>query len=311
MTGAPVPAGADAVVPVEEAEEKDGYVIIRRVFELGENVRQAGEDVTKGMVIIKPGTVLKAPHLGLLAACGISRVTVYRRPKLVVLITGNELCQPGRRLRPGKIYDANSTILKALVETSGAELVFLKQVKDNLRALVTALRSSAAKADLVVTSGGVSVGDFDLVKEAALEMGAQEVFWKVAQKPAKPLAFYRIKNGRRLTWIFGLPGNPGAVMISFEEYVRPFIKKLSGREDFWPREIEAVLASPFKKKRGRLNFVRVRLEEKQGIWQATPVGPQESGIISSLVKTDGLALIPAETEFLPEGTKVKVHLVEW
>ncbi|RFT15299.1 MAG: Molybdopterin biosynthesis protein MoeA [Candidatus Saccharicenans subterraneus] len=311
MTGAPVPAGADSVVPVEEAEEKDGVIFIKREFKAGENVREAGEDVKKGQVIITAGTVLRAPHLGLLAACGVSRVKVYRRPKVAVLITGNELCRPGEKLLPGKIYDSNSIILEALLETSPAELVALRQVRDDFKSLTAALRAAKGKADVIITSGGVSVGDYDLVKEAAKKLGAEEVFWKVAQKPAKPLAFYQLKKGKQLAWLFGLPGNPGAVMISFEEYVRPFIKKLSGRQDYWPREVEAVLTVPYRKKRGRLNFVRGRLEQVEGTWRATPAGQQESGIISSLAETDGLALVPAEADFLPEGSKVRVHLVEW
>lgn len=311
MTGAPVPAGANSVVPVEEAEEKDGVIFIKREFKAGENVREAGEDVKKGQMIIAAGTVLRAPHLGLLAACGVSRVKVYRRPKVAVLITGNELCRPGEKLVPGKIYDSNSIILEALLKTCPAELVDLRQVKDDLKSLTAALRAARAKAEVIITSGGVSVGDYDLVKEVARKLGAEEVFWKVAQKPAKPLAFYQLRKGRRPAWLFGLPGNPGAVMISFEEYVRPFIKKVSGRRDFWPREVEAVLTTPFRKKRGRLNFVRVRLERVEGTWRAMPSGQQESGIISSLAETDGLALIPAEADFLPEGTRVRVHLVEW
>ncbi|MCR4396246.1 MAG: molybdopterin molybdotransferase MoeA [Candidatus Saccharicenans sp.] len=311
MTGAPVPAGADAVVPVEEAQEEGGHVILKRQFRPGENVREAGEDVVKGAVIIEKGTGLKPPHLGLLAACGFNKVVVYRRPRVIVLITGNELCQPGEKLKPGKIYDSNSTILQALLKTSGAELLSLKWVKDDLKAMAGALKSAANRADIIITSGGVSVGDYDLVKEAAVKIGAREIFWKVAQKPAKPLAFYELKIGRKSTWIFGLPGNPGAVMISFEEYVRPFIKKCCGRKDFWPREVEAVLTAPYKKKRGRLNFVRVKLSQDGHAWQAAPLGQQESGIIFSLTETDGLALVPAEADLLPERTKVKVHLSEW
>ncbi len=311
MTGAPVPEGADAVVPVEEAGQEGEYVILKREFRPGENVREAGEDVTRGQVIIEEGTVLKPPHLGLLAACGYDKVPVYRRPRVAVLITGNELCQPGQRLKPGKIYDANSTILRALVETSGAELNLIEWVRDDLKSAVAALKDAAGRADIIITSGGVSVGDYDLVKEAAVRAGARQIFWQVAQKPAKPLAFYELKKGKRTVWIFGLPGNPGAVMISFEEYVRPFIKKVCGRKDFWPEEVEAVLAAPFRKKKGRLNFVRVGLTRAGSDWLASPLEKQESGIISSLARTDGLALIPAEADFLPEGTRVKVHLPEW
>ncbi|MGB9835200.1 MAG: gephyrin-like molybdotransferase Glp [Candidatus Saccharicenans sp.] len=311
MTGAPVPAGADAVVPLEEAQEDGGHVILKRQFRPGENVREAGEDVAEKAVIIEKGTVLRPPHLGLLAACGFDKVKVFRRPKAAVLISGNELCQPGERLKPGKIYDSNSTILRALIKTSGAELLSLRLVRDDLSAMVRALKTAASRADIIITSGGVSVGDYDLVKAAAARVGAREIFWKVAQKPAKPLAFYELKKGRKSVWIFGLPGNPGAVMISFAEYVRPFIRKCCGLDNFWSQEVEAVLTAPYRKKKGRLNFVRVKLERAENIWLATPLSKQESGMISSLAQTDGLALIPAEADFLPEGTKVRVHLMEW
>lgn len=311
MTGAPVPDGAGAVVPIEEAKGEGDYVVLKRPISPGENVRVAGEDVARGAVIIEKGTMLKPPHLGLLAACGINRVSVYRRPRVAVLITGNELYRPGERLKPGKIYDSNSTILQALIKVSGAELLDLKWVKDELKSLVAAMISAASQADIVITSGGVSVGDYDLVKTAAGRIGAREIFWKVAQKPAKPLAFYELKKGKKSTWVFGLPGNPGAVMISFAEYVSPFIKKCSGLKDFWPPEVEAELTAPYRKKRGRLNFVRVSLQQAGNVWQATPLGRQESGIISSLTQTDGLALVPAEVDLLPEGTKVKVHVLQW
>jgi len=311
MTGAPVPAGADAVVPREEAQGNEETIFLRREIKAGENIREAGEDIKRDQVIITKGTLLKTPHAALLAACGFDRVTVFRRPEVVVLITGNELCQPGGRLSPGKIYDSNSTALKWLSESSGAKLVSLTRVKDNLNALVKALKKACQQADIIVTSGGVSVGDYDLVKEAARKVGAQQIFWKVAQKPARPLAFYFMKKGNKPIWIFALPGNPGAVMISFEEYVRPFIKRVSGRSECLPQEIEARLIQPVKKKKGRLNFLRVSLENKAGNWLATPCGPQESGIISSQTLTQGLALIPAEADFLREGTTVRVHIVEW
>ena len=311
MTGAPVPPAADAVVPVEEVEEKDGYVELKCQVKSGENIREAGEDVKRGQLIIKKGTWLRTPHLGLLAACGFGKVRVYRRPRVTVLVTGNELCRPGRTLRPGKIFDSNSTILKALLETSGAELVAIKKEKDNLKSLVEAIRTASNLGEIIITSGGISVGDFDLVNEAAKQIGGERVFWKVAQKPAKPLAFYYLKRGGKPVWIFGLPGNPGAVMISFEEYVRPFIKKIQGCSDFWPEEIEATLTKAVKKKKGRLNFLRVRLENQAGSWLATPLDKQESGMISSLTLTRGIALIPAEADYLAEGEKVIVHLIEW
>ena len=310
MTGAAVPPGADAVVPREEVEEKEGQIFIRRPIKAGENIRLAGEDVKKGEKLIEAGTELRPAHLGLLAACGLREVWVYRQPRIYVIVTGDELCPPGKPLKRGLIYDANSFLIRALVEKSGARLVALKRIKDNLETLEKCLKEALQKAEIILTSGGVSVGDYDLVKLAAENIGGKRIFWQVAQKPAKPLAFYKLKKNNGRVYLFGLPGNPGAVFISFLEYVQPFIKKMMGQKNYLPEEIEAALAHPVRKKRGRLNFLRVKLQLLANEWLATSAGAQESGIISSLTRTEGLALIPAETEFLEAGAKIKVHLID-
>lgn len=310
MTGAPLPRGADAVIPQEEVEEKDNYIIIKRKVGQGENIRYAGEDIKKGQKIIEAGTVLRPIHLGLLAACGCAEVFVYLQPKVFALITGDELCPPGKPLKKGLIYDANSYLIGGLVMSTGAKLVGVKKVKDKLPLLLKNIQKAMEKADILITSGGVSVGDYDLVKEAAEKLGAQRIFWQVAQKPAKPLAFYKFKSRDRDIYLFGLPGNPGAVFIAFEEYVRPFIKKMMGRSDYLPKRIEAILTHSLRKKRGRLNFLRVYLHLDDGKWLATSAGAQESGILSTLRETQGLALIPAEIESLEAGTKIEVHLLE-
>ncbi|MGQ9470165.1 MAG: molybdopterin molybdotransferase MoeA [Candidatus Aminicenantales bacterium] len=311
MTGAALPRGTDAIVPKEEVEEGQGYIEIKRKIKKGENVRLAGEDLKKGQDIIQRGTVLRLPHLGMLAACGYRQVTVYRSPRVAVFVTGNELAPPGRPLRPGMIYDSNSTLLQALVRTTGADLVAVKRIRDNLKSLRAAFQWACNKSDIIITSGGVSVGDYDLVKAAAAEVKAHLVFWQVAQKPGKPLAFYTLNRAKRHVYLFGLPGNPGAVLICFEEYIRPFIKKMIGWKEYEPRIIEAILTHDIKKKKGRLNFWRVKLQMEAGQWLATSAGPQESGIISSFAETQGLALIPAACDYLPAGSKVKVHLLEW
>jgi molybdopterin molybdotransferase len=310
MTGAPVPTGADAVVPREEVEEKDGQIFIQRPIKTGENIRLAGEDVKRGEKIIEAGTELRPAHIGLLAACGQREILVYRQPRVYVIVTGDELCLPGKPLKKGLIYDANSFLIQALVERSGARLVALKRIKDKLEALEKCLKEALSKAEIIVTSGGVSVGDYDLVKVAADKMDGERIFWQVAQKPAKPLAFYKIKKNNFRVYLFGLPGNPGAVFVSFLEYVQPFIRKMIGRKDYLLREIEAVLTHPVRKKRGRLNFLRVKLQPMGNEWLATSAGAQESGILSNLTQTEGLALIPAEAEFLEAGTKIKVHLID-
>jgi len=311
MTGASVPRGADAVIPREEVEAGANHIRVKREVKKGENIRLAGEDIRPGQTIIQPGTCLQPAHLALMAAAGWKEILVYRQPKVTVIITGDELCPPGEPLKKGQIYDSNSTLLQALIKTTEAELIALKRVKDNLASLTSALKKAILASDIILTSGGVSVGDYDLVRVAAQKLSGRQIFWQVAQKPAKPLAFYLFRHNRNKVFLFGLPGNPGAVAVAFEEYVRPFIKKMMGRSDFLPREIEATLTHAVKKKKGRLNFLRVRLQLSGGDWRATSAGAQESGIISSLTETHGLALIPAESDFLPEGTKVKVHLLEW
>lgn len=310
MTGASIPRGADAVIPQEEVEEKNNNIIIRRKVCQGENIRYAGEDIKKGQKIIEAGTVLRPIHLALLAACGYAEIFVYPQPRIFALITGDELCRPGQSLKEGMIYDANSYLLGSLVISSGAKLVGVKRVKDKMSRLLKNMQKAMEKADILITSGGVSVGDYDLVKEAAEKLGAQRIFWQVAQKPAKPLAFYKFKFRGRKIYLFGLPGNPGAVFIAFEEYVRPFIKKMMGQSDYGLKKIEATLTHAYRKKRGRLNFLRVNLHLEGGQWLASSAGAQESGILSSLRETQGLALIPAEIEFLEAGSKIEVHLLD-
>jgi len=310
MTGAALPPGADAVVPREEVEEREGQIFIYRPIKTGENIRLAGEDVKRGEKLIEAGTELRPAHLGLLAACGLREVWVYRQPRVYVIVTGDELCPPGKPLKKGLIYDANSFLIQAFVEKSGARLIALKRIKDRLESLEKYLKEALHKAEIILTSGGVSVGDYDLVKVAAENIGGQRIFWQVAQKPAKPLAFYQLKKNNSRVYLFGLPGNPGAVFISFLEYVQPFIRKMLGRKNYLPEEIEATLTHPVRKKRGRVNFLRVKLQPVRNEWLATSAGAQESGILSSLTRTEGLALIPAEAEFLEAGTKIKVHLID-
>jgi molybdopterin molybdotransferase len=311
MTGAPLPKGADAVIPVEEVKEEGKSIVIEREVKKWENVRFSGEDVKEGEVVIKKGEFLNSSRIGLLAALGYASIEVYARPQVGIIATGEELREVWEPLSFGVIRNSNTYALAAQVRTAGAVPVDFGRVGDELEKTVEVLKKALSVCEIVLTTGGVSVGQYDLVKEAFEKVGGRKVFWKVAQKPAKPLAFYLYEKGNEQRYLFGLPGNPGAVMISFEEYVRPLISLMMGRRDYLPEELEAKLLHDFKKKKGRLNFLRVRLKEKNGEIWVESVGGQGSGILKTLVQTEALALIPAEDDYLPAGTKVKVHLVRW
>lgn len=311
MTGAPVPRGADAVVPREEVEESRATIIINRPVKPGSHIRRRGEDIKEGEVALSEGAFLKAPCIGFLAALGISKVTVSIRPTVGVLTTGTEIRAVSEPLEPGAVYDSNSHALRAQIASAGAVLSFLGTSGDDLDETVARLLEAAAVSQVILTTGGVSMGDYDLVRDAFERIGAKRIFWKVAQRPGMPLAFSVLESGQAPRYLFGLPGNPGAVMITFEEYVRPFLNLLSGRKEHLAPEIEARLFQEVRKKRGRLNFLRVRLSIKDGECWAESTGEQGSGILRTMVPADGLALIPAEAETVPAGSKVIVHRIAW
>jgi len=311
MTGAPVPRGADAVVPREDVEESGATIVVSRPIKPGENVRGRGEDIVEGETALTGGAFLNSPCIGFLAALGVAKVSVRIRPSVGVLTTGTEIRDVSEPLGPGAIYDSNSHALRAQIASAGAVLSYLGTTGDDLDGTVAKLREAAGTSRVILTTGGVSMGDYDLVREAFERIGARRVFWKVAQKPGMPLAFYILEGRDGPRYLFGLPGNPGAVMITFEEYVRPFLNLLSGRADYLAPEFEARLSREIRKKKGRLNFLRVRLSMKDGEWWAESTGEQGSAILRSMVPSDGLALVPAAVESLLAGSKVIVHRMAW
>ena len=311
MTGAPVPRGADAVVPREDVEESGATIVVSRPIKPGENVRGRGEDIVEGETALTGGAFLNSPCIGFLAALGVAKVSVRIRPSVGVLTTGTEIRDVSEPLGPGAIYDSNSHALRAQIASAGAVLSYLGTTGDDLDGTVAKLREAAGTSRVILTTGGVSMGDYDLVREAFERIGARRVFWKVAQKPGMPLAFYILEGRDGPRYLFGLPGNPGAVMITFEEYVRPFLNLLSGRADYLAPEFEARLSREIRKKKGRLNFLRVRLSMKDGEWWAEGTGDQGSGILRTMVPADGLALVPAGAEFVPAGSKIIVHRIAW
>jgi molybdopterin molybdotransferase len=302
FTGGVVPEGADAVVMVENTSGWGPEFELKKPAEPGQNIRRGGEDARRGDVILREGTEVGAPEIALAATQGYGALPVYRRPKVVVLSTGTELVEPGtRELSPGEIFDSNSYAVVAQAREAGAEARRLYAASDEPEVLRAAVEEALQTADVVVTSGGVSVGEKDLVKGTMLDLGVEQVFWGVKFKPGKPLFFGK----RGETSLFGLPGNPVSAMVCFDLFVRPALMRMMGREDRKRPHIEVYFEEPVKNSFGRMHAMRVTLTRTEKGWLAASVGAQGSGLVSSLTKADALALIGPETEGVPAGEPVE------
>jgi molybdopterin molybdotransferase len=277
MTGAPMPTGADTVYP-QEIVERDGDRVRIGPIERGANVRRAGEDVTSGKTVIERGSVLRPQEIGLLASLGAWQVSVRRRPRVALMSTGDEVAEPGTPRRAGQIYDANRFTLRGVIEQCGGDVSDLGIVPDVRETLRASLEDAAHAADVVMTSGGVSVGVYDLVKDVLQEVGTID-FWQVAMQPGRPFAVGRIANAL----FFGLPGNPVASLLSFMLFVRPALYKLAGRRSLFPVTWQARALEPMRKKPGRTEYKRGILTFRDGDWQVCTTGPQGSGILFSMV----------------------------
>ena len=302
MTGAPVPAGADSIVPVEETEETDDRVTVKIAVEEGRHVRPAGDDIEAGVKVIARGTEVGPGEAALLASLGLSPVSVVRRPRVVVLVTGDELVAPEDEPPPGQIRDSNSIALAALVNEAGGEVVRVQQVRDDRAATLEAFERAAADADLLVSSGGVAVGRYDFVKDVVEELGGIDM-WKVAMQPGKPVVLGRVRG----TPFLGLPGNPVSIHVSFEQFVRPAIRKMRGCASLLRPTIKARLAEAIDKRPGRLHFVRVALEASDDGWIAHPRA-QGSHVQSSLIGVHGVARFGLDLSRLDAGEEVVVEL---
>jgi molybdopterin molybdotransferase len=327
MTGAPMPQGADSVVMVENTEKIKNqkskikitnqklkianqttkkFIEVYKQVIIGENIRKAGEDVKRGELVIKRGSLIRPQEIGMLAALGIRKVSVMRKPKVGIISTGDELVDLGSSLKPGKIRDSNRYSLLAQVSKCGAIGMNFGISKDARGEIKNKLKSALkANPDMLLVSGGISVGDYDFVKDALLELGMKALFWKVAMRPGKPIAFGTIKD----TVIFGLPGNTVSSMIAFEEFVRPAILKMSGRNKLFLPEVTAVMEESFKKKKGLRYFVRVKIENKNLQLFVRLTGPQGSGILKSMVLADGIMVLPEEVEVVKPLDRVRVQLL--
>ncbi len=305
MTGAPVPKGADTVIPVEETKKEDGSVLILKGAPPGENIRRSGEDVKAGDRVISRGDMIRPAEVGMLASVGRSFVSVYQRPLAAILCTGDELVDVDGNLDEVKIISSNSYSLGAQVKDCGAIPLQLGIAKDRKEEIEEKFRQGI-RADVVISSAGVSVGDYDFVKEVMKRLGMEMIFWKVAMRPGAPLAFGTI-GGKPM---FGLPGNPVSSMISFEQFVRPSLLKMMGHRKLFRSTVEAVLQEDIKKMAGKRYFIRGSVSFEKDQYFVTTTGEQGSGILRSMVKANGLIVIPEEQEKVRAGEKVKVHLLD-
>jgi molybdopterin molybdotransferase len=318
MTGAFVPEGADVVVPFEYTDEVDRKQRSASGAEIGicvslpeaSNIRRRGENIARGELVMKQGTLLRPADIGVLASLGRAIISVIRRPVIGVLATGNEVMEVNQPLLPGKIYNSNSYSLAAQVLRYGGTPKLLGIAPDNVEQLAVAVRHGL-DCDMLVTSGGVSLGDYDVVKQVLAAEGNIS-FWTVCMKPGKPLAFGTFKrdDGKKIPHL-GLPGNPVSSMVSFEVFVRPAILKMMGKSNVAVPNITAIMEGPVKNDDGRRFFARVVVSRRDGKYFARLTGPQGSGILTSMAKANGLAVIPEGIEEVKSGSMVKVIMFDW
>jgi molybdopterin molybdotransferase len=310
MTGAPIPKGADTVIPFEctdEAQRKEslGKIGIQCDADVGWNIRRAGESVAKGALVLNKGMIMRPSEAGVLASLGRTHVKVIRRPVIAILATGDELVDIGQPLPPGKIYDSNTYSVAALVQRYGGIPKILGIALDTEDSMAAKLQEGL-EADMLITSGGVSVGDYDVVKDVLTKHG-KITFWTVRMKPGKPLAFGTIKGKPHL----GLPGNPVSAMITFELFVRPAIFKMMGKKNWTKPTVEAVIEEPIENKDGRRIFARAIVEKRDGQYLARLTGPQGSGILTSMTVANGLVIVPEDKKEVKAGDKVRVMMLDW
>lgn len=318
MTGAPLPPGADTVVPFEDTDEgfpeRSKFGINRiGIFTQTDptnHVRAAGRDIKKGEQVFKKGTLLRSPHVGVLASLGINTVKVVRSPRVAILATGDELVEPGEKLKPGRIYNSNSFGVASAVVRSGGEPKILGIAPDNVETLSAKIEEGLT-ADLLITSAGVSKGDYDIVKDVLAKKGRME-FWSVRMRPAKPLAFGTLTgpDGREVPHL-GLPGNPVSALVAFEQLGRPAILKMMGKTDLDRPMIEAVLEDPIYNGDGRRVYARAVVTKRNGVYYAKLTGNQDSNLLTSMAKANGLAVCPEEESVKEAGEVVKVQMIDW
>jgi molybdopterin molybdotransferase len=307
MTGAPVPPGADAIVPVEWTDGGIAQVRIGQCPAEGAFIRRAGEDVRPGDVVLPVGTLIGSAQVGLLAALGRRNVQVRPKPRVVVISTGSELVDIGTKPGYGQIVDSNSYAITTAVREAGALAFRVGIVPDDPRTLTDAIEDNLIQADLLVTSGGVSVGAYDVVKQVLGRLG-EVAFHKVAMQPGMPQAFGTL--GKEEVPVFGLPGNPVSSLVSFEVFVRPALRRMLGAEPLGRPQVTALLTQPVRSPPGKRQFLRVRVGRRGDQWLVEPTGPQGSHMMAGLAAANGLAVVPEDLSEVAAGTALTTWLLE-
>jgi molybdopterin molybdotransferase len=305
MTGTPIPDGADTIIKYEDVIRTGDYVSIFRPLKAQDNVIKLGEDVELGEVVAEKGSIITPPLVALLAGLGISQVPVYTKVKIAIMSTGDELIRLGEEMRPGKIYNSTLYGLMTRCQELGGQPIDLGIVPDEIRATSLSLTRGLEEADIVVSTGGVSVGDYDIMKDAMVDCGGELIFWKVAMKPGSPVA--AAVKGNKL--MVGLSGNPAAAMVTFDLIVVPLIKKLMGVDSPLPDEIQGIFADNFMKASPQRRFLRAKLERKDGLDYFKLTGEQSNGILKSMIGCNVLIDIPAGSGPVIYGQKVSGFIV--
>ena len=317
MTGAPLPKGADAVVQFEDTDEgtrklphgNSSQIGILRQVQKGLNVRLRGEDIAKGAIILEKGIILRPSEIGVLASVGHSTALVIRRPIVSVLATGDELVDVAQPLSPGKIHNSNTYTIAAQVLRYGGIPKILGIGRDSVESLNEKI-GEGLDSDMLITSGGVSLGDYDIVKDVLAKRG-EIAFWTVCMKPGKPLAFGIIGGGEKKVPHLGLPGYPVSSMVTFEQFARPVILKMMGKKNFTKPSIQAVIEDDVINTDGRRIFARAIVTKQGGQYHASLIRPQGSGILTSMAKANGLAIIPENTKGVKAGDIIQVQMLGW
>lgn len=300
MTGAMLPKGADAIIPIEDALVSGDVLIVGRPVGKYRHVRREGEEVTRGACVAKRNVLVHAGVVGAIAAAGIARVSVYRKPRVSVITTGDETVDPGKRLTRGQIYDSNSHMVAAMLRQMGIEPSGIRRVKDSPGVISQSIRAALRSSDVVIVLGGVSVGDRDYVRPVLNELGVEQIFWRVNQKPGKPIYFG--KRGEKL--VFGLPGNPASGFVCFYMYVYPAIRRMSGiRDAVLPRDV-AVAAGPIAPDARR--WLLLKASTKRGKGEVTALRRQGSHMVTSLADTNSLIVVPPGAGTIARGDNVDI-----
>ena len=305
MTGAPMPSGADAVVMVEDTSSQGERVLVQTPVERGESVRKRGQDVREGAVVVTPGRRARAVEVGMLASVGCLGVTVGRRPRVGILATGDELADAGEPPRPERIFNTNSYAIAAQVVEAGGIPLLLGIARDTPDALRAKL-SGRDGFDTLVVCGGMSVGKFDFVKDVLAELGMVMDFWRVAMKPGSPMAFGRVGTQP----VFGLPGNPVSAMVTFELFVRPALLRMAGCRELGRPIVIAELSETIEKPKGKTHFIRGIVRREGDRLRVGSTGGQDSGVLTSMVRANGLIVLPQDEERFGSGQTVEVRLLQ-